>query len=111
MKDIKDKKGDVTDKDNYRPIALTTVLSKLLESVIVQKYSEELNNTSCNQFGFKRKHSTDLCIFSFKQVIEYYLNYDNPMFICYLDASKAFDRVNYWLLFKKLTCILPLIFV
>ena len=32
---IKDKKGDITDFDNYRPIALTCVLSKVLESLIL----------------------------------------------------------------------------
>ena len=26
----------------------------------------------------------------------------SPLYICYLDASKAFDRLNYWLLFDKL---------
>ena len=41
-----------------------------------------------------------LCIF--KNVIDYYHSSSSPVFICYVDASKAFDRVNYWLLFKKL---------
>ena len=30
-----------------------------------------------------------------------YLTY-SPVFSCYLDASRAFDRVNYWSLFSKL---------
>jgi hypothetical protein len=32
---LKDKKGDITDKDNYRPIALTSVLSKVLEILLL----------------------------------------------------------------------------
>ena len=26
----------------------------------------------------------------------------SPLYICYLDASKAFDRLNFWVLFQKL---------
>ena len=35
---IKDKNGDIQDKNNYRPLALTSILSKLLELVILHKY-------------------------------------------------------------------------
>ena len=55
--------------------------------------------TSENLFGFKKKHATDLCIYTVKSVIKYY---NSPVFTCFLDASKAFDRVNHWTLFKKL---------
>ena len=68
-------------------------LMKLMESYLV---------TRDNHFGFKKKHSTDLCIFSVKSVIKYYNLYKSPVYSCFLDASKAYDRVNYWTLFKKL---------
>ena len=58
--------------------------------------------THDNQFGFKKKHSTDLCIYTLKNVIEYYRKQRSPVFACFLDASKAFDRVNHWTLFRKL---------
>ena len=58
--------------------------------------------TKDNQFGFKKKHSTDLCIFTVKSVIKYYNLYNSPVYSCFLDASKAYDRVNHWALFKKL---------
>ena len=31
-----------------------------------------------------------------------YQSMSSPIFICYLDASKAFDRLNFWVLFDKL---------
>ena len=55
-----------------------------------------------NQSGFKDKLSTDMCIFSLKQVIGYYNFYNSPVYLCNLDASKAFDTINHWHLFYKL---------
>ena len=98
---VKDKCGDVTSKGNYRPIAITTVCSKLLEICILHRY-ETLLHTSDNQFGFKKHHSTDLCIFSVKQIVSYYKSQNSPVFICFLDAAKAFDKVNHCILFRKL---------
>ena len=54
------------------------------------------------QFGFKPKHSIDLCIYSLKEVIEFYKSQSSSVYVCFMDASKAFDRVNHWTLFKKL---------
>ena len=98
---IKDKKGNVTDVDNYRPIAITSIASKILEKILLVRVQDYLY-TSDNQFSFKSKHSTDLCIFTLKSIIDYYVQASSPVYICYLDASKAFDRVNYWKLFDKL---------
>ncbi len=98
---IKNKMGDLSDKNNYRPIALVTAVSKVLEIVILNRI-ECYIDTGCNQFGFKKKHATDICIYSLKNTIRYYKEHNSPVFTCFLDASRAFDRVNYWCLFSKL---------
>ena len=98
---VKDKAGDLTSKDNYRPIAISTVTSKILESIILKRCSSFLYANEA-QFGFKAAHSTDMCIFIMKEIINYYHSYNSPVYTCFLDASKAFDRVNHWSLFKKL---------
>ena len=98
---IKDKKGDLSCKDNYRPVAITSVVSKVFEKMILTRYMNVLG-TSCNQFGFKPAHSTDMCIFVMKQVIEFYTSHGSPVYMCFLDASKAFDRTNHVILFKRL---------
>ena len=54
------------------------------------------------QFGFKRQHSTTLCAGIVKQSIEYYISRWSHVFTCFVDFSKAFDKVNYWTLFKQL---------
>jgi len=98
---VKDRKGVLTDRNNYRPIAITCVVSKVLESLILNKVGESLS-TSCHQFGFKKDHSTDLCVFVLKEIINYYNAATTPVYACYLDAAKAFDKINYWILLDKL---------
>ena len=56
---IKDKTGNASSKANYRPIALTSVLSKVFETALLSKL-ESVFETSDYQFGFKSHHSTDL---------------------------------------------------
>ena len=60
---IKNKIGETSDKNNYRPIALVTAASKLFEFCIL-KILETYLLTHDYQFGFKAKHSTDICIFT-----------------------------------------------
>ena len=99
---VKNPKGVITSKDNYRPIAITSVLSKVVEKLILQRYSSLLHSSD-HQFGFKSGSSTDLCIFTLKQIVDYYKCNGSPVYMCFLDASKAFDRVHHDLLFSKIT--------
>ena len=89
--------------DNYRPIALAPNcnLSKVLERCILQTYSSSFATTDL-QFGFKPGFSTGLCTGVLKNVVSSYINRGSKVFSCFLDASKAFDRVNHDLLFKIL---------
>ena len=98
---IKDKVGRVGSMDNYRPIALASVLSKVLERILLDRLSVYLC-TSDNQFGFKAKHSTDLCIYALKEMVENYRRQNSTVLIGFIDASKAFDRINHSKLFFKL---------
>ena len=67
---LKDKIGDITDTNNYRPIALTTVISKMIGHIILQRYAHCLS-TSDNQFSFKHNHFTDMAVFSLKEKNKY----------------------------------------
>ena len=98
---LKNKNGDTSAKSNYRPIAIVTAMSKVFE-LCLSRIMDVYLFTSDNQFGFKQKHSTDLCIYTVKSIIQYYNYYNSPVYTCFLDASKAFDRINHWTMFKQL---------
>ena len=91
---IKCKTGNSSVKNNYRPIALVTACSKIFELCLLEIIEVYLD-TYDHQFGFKKQHSTDMCIFTLKSVIKYYTQQSTPVYSCFLDASKAFDRVNH----------------
>ncbi|XP_016519354.1 RNA-directed DNA polymerase from mobile element jockey-like [Poecilia formosa] len=96
---IKVKAGKISSLENYRPIALASSLSKVLERVLLNTL-EEFVLTSDNQFGFKPKHGTDMCIFMLQEILDLYNLHNTTVFMCFIDVSKAFDRVNH----QKLLC-------
>ena len=98
---VKNKNGNLSDKKNYRPIALSSTISKVFENVILHRLEEYLWTTD-NQFGFKSGHSTDLSVYALTEFIEYLKRRTTSVYVVFLDASKAFDEINHWVLFKKL---------
>lgn len=98
---IKNKLKDSTDPSNYRAIAITTIFSKLFESLLLSKLQSFLS-TAIKQFDFKANHSTEACIYLLKDIVNCYVKSDTSVFLCFVDARKAFDRVNYSKLFLKL---------
>ena len=55
-----------------------------------------------HQFEFKKDHSTTLCTAVVKQTTDYYARRGSHVFACFIDYSKASDKVNYWKLFGQL---------
>ena len=98
---VKNKNLTVKDKSNYRPIALSSVVSKLLELLLQSRMVDYLYTTD-NQFGFKEALGTELCIYTLKECLSYYNRMGSNMFVCAMDASAAFDKLPFTTLFQKL---------
>ena len=96
----KNKRKSRNDSDNYRAIALSSILGKMLDHLLLVIEYDDVFNTSDMQYGFKKKHGTTPCTFVVNEIIQYYLNNDSNVYVTLLDASKAFDRVNYVKLFR-----------
>jgi len=92
---------NVADSANFRGIAVSSVFGKLFDNIVLQQFSDKLQ-TSQLQFGFKAKSSTNLCTFVLKEAVSYYVNNQSSVFCTFLDATKAFDRINYCKLFRLL---------
>lgn len=99
------KKGSRNDINNYRPIALQSIFSKLFEMVIYNRFINFINiNTLLNsaQHGFRKNKSTTTANFNFiKRIYDSLDSNLKTVAICY-DFSKAFDCINHNLLLYKL---------
>ena len=100
------KKGDKSVYANYRPVALTSVACKIMESVLrdyILAYLTKYKLINKCQHGFLKNHSTGCqlleCLENWTMAVENKMNID----ICYIDFSKAFDSVSIPKLIYKLS--------
>ena len=98
------KKGDKTNLNNYRPIALLPVLSKVFEKVLNEQLTSIIDNgfIDDNQFGFRRGFSTEDAAIKFVNQIQKDLNLKKHVVTVYVDVSKAFDSCDHKILMKKI---------
>ena len=80
---------------------MCSALSKVFDYVILEKYSDDLQSSNI-QFAYKKAHSTIMCTAVLKEFVSHYNSNGSNVFACSLDATKAFDRVNYVKLFNLL---------
>lgn len=100
------KKDNKQQLNNYRPISLLPIFSKIFEKIIFKNlYSYLMSNNliSTNQSGFIKGDSTINQLLSITHMINLAFDCDIPKEVrsVYLDISKAFDKVWYsGLIFK-----------
>jgi len=95
------KHANATDSSNCRGIALSSIFGKVFDLIFLDKYSDCLC-TSELQFGFKAGQSTDMCSMVLKETLAYYVVDGGSAFCKFLDATKAFDGIDYCKLFREL---------
>ena len=83
---VKNKRGSLQDSNNYRAIALSSIMGKVFDWVLLELYSNSFN-TSDLQFGFKSGSSTVTCTYVLDEVTNYYNQRGSDVFVVLLDAS------------------------
>ena len=90
---------------NYRPISLLSVLSKLAEKVILYRINIHFHKQKFlrnEQFGFRSGHSTTHQLLRLTEYITHGFNFKQGTGAVFLDVEKAFDRVWHEGLLSKL---------
>ena len=87
---------------NYRPITISSVHTKAIESFIIP--SAEISD---NQFGFRENRGTAFACNLLNDVTSYCKSRNSSLFLATLDAEKCFDSICHVSLFLKLIDVLP----
>lgn len=100
------KGGSKEDPLNYRPVSLTSVVAKLCEKIIKDRWIKHLESNRIvtnRQFGFREGRSCVTNLISFySRVIDIVQERDGWVECVYLDLKKAFDKVPHKRLIWKL---------
>ena len=97
-------KGDKKLPNNYRPVSLTCILCKIMESIIrdeLVQYLTENKYLSEYQHGFMSKRSCTTNLLATLDAWTEILDNGNPVDTIYLDFAKAFDSVPHIRLMEK----------
>lgn len=99
------KTGDKNNIDNYRPVAILTVFSKIYEKIIYQcvyTFFEKHNLFAPCQYGFRKNKCINMAIYNFLNRVLTNIDRRASTVAMFMDMSKAFDRVDHKILLKKM---------
>lgn len=97
---IKDGSKSASDISNIRPISVSDVFATLLEKLLLIEVGKIHININ-KQFGFREASSCAHATYCLIETVKASRRRGLKTFACAIDASKAFDKVNRFLLFKK----------
>ena len=99
------KEGFANNVSGLRPISVLPLPGKIFEKLIHSQLYSYINNKkiiSNSQGGFRPKFSTNSTIAQFTDYIYSNINQHKLTHSIFIDFSKAFDTINYSILYKKL---------
>jgi len=90
---IKDGKKRSNDQNNIRPISVSDTFCTIFEKLLLVDIGRmHVNNKK--QFGFKENSSCQHALFALNEALNSNYRQNNKTYVCAIDASKAFDKVN-----------------
>ena len=92
------KKGAKTEAQNYRPISLLPLISKVIEKSIFDQVLEYLSKNNLlyiYQSGFRTNHSTDTCLSHLTNMILNGAEKGIHTGMILIDLQKAFDTLDH----------------
>ena len=98
------KKGSKTDVNNYRPISLLPVMSKMLERIFYKRLYSFLSQSDFfhqNQFGFRKHFTSNALTVMIENVTKAFEEKKYTLGV-FLDLLKAFDTIDHNILLYKL---------
>ena len=98
------KKGNRTSASNYRPISLTSVICRLMESILRDTIVEHLKSNNLirsSQHGFMPHRSCLTNLLEFLEVVTKLIDEGHSVDLLYLDFARAFDKVPHARLMMK----------
>src|SRR5271163_986838 len=99
------KKGKKSEAQNYRPVSLTSLICKIMESMLkdaILMHLEKFALIHNSQHGFTKGKSCLTNLLDFLEEVTAIVDDGTPVDIIYLDFAKAFDKVPHERLSKKL---------
>ena len=98
------KKGKKDVKENYRPVSILPVFSKVFERGMFAQMPVYFfdNFLSKQQCGFRKGHSTRQCLLALSEKWKRVVNSGQMLGTLLTDLSKAFDCLDHELLIAKL---------
>ena len=87
--------GERNECNNYRGISLFNIVGKVFARVILIRL-QKLADRICpdSQCGFRAKRSTIYMVFSLRQLHEKCREQQMPLYMAFIDLTKAFDLVS-----------------
>ena len=102
----KDNRGSLSNSENYRGIALSNCICKIIDTVLLNKYSAFLATSSLH-FAFKKHHSTVLCTAILLETVSYFKERHCNVYSCLLDVRLSIGIItgNYLDCYYKGECL------